>query len=94
MFRASDLATSCPSQQAARIGVGRRSRRDAYARGQMDRVAGDVDWLSDGDKDAVGHGEHFVRRQVAIEQDPKLVPPRRAQVSAARAEASRRRETF
>ena len=57
----------CPSQQAARIGLGRRGCGGAHARGQMDRVVGEVDRLAEGGEDAIGRSKRIVRRRVTVE---------------------------
>ncbi len=62
------------SKQAARIGLARRGRRNAHARGQIDEVAGDVHRLSDGSEDAVGRSQRYLWRRMIVQQDPELVP--------------------
>ena len=67
-----------PSQQAARIGFGRRGRRDAHADGQVEWVLGDLDGHAQRSEDAMRRREPILRRRVTVEQNPKLVPAQAA----------------
>ena len=63
-----------PPQQTARVGFGRRNRRDAHAGEKVGRATGQIHRQAQGVEEAIGRDQPILWRRVAVEQDPELVP--------------------